>query len=216
MKTNSQLQLDVLNELKWDPSVHHEAIGAAVNDGVVMLSGVVKSYAEKLNAEKAARRVKGVKAIAEELTVRYDYQPKTGDSEIARRISDVIAWDPLIPHDRVEVTVENGGVRLGGKVDWNYQRDLAFKAASKISGVTIIQNMIQVTAAIDSIVVRERIEQAFERHADLEADKITVRAEGHKVFLGGEVNSWNERSIAERAAWSAPGVSQIQDNIVVA
>lgn len=89
MKTDSQLQLDVLDELKWDPSVHHEAIGAAVNDGVVMLSGYVKSYAEKLNAEKAARRVKGVKAIAEELTVRYDYQPKTGDSEIARRISDV-------------------------------------------------------------------------------------------------------------------------------
>ena len=216
MKTDSQLQLDVLDELKWDPSVHHETIGTAVNHGVVMLSGIVTSYAEKLNAEKAARRVKGVKAIAEELTVCYDNQPKTGDSEIARRISEVLAWDPLVPHERVEVTVEKGVVRLGGKVDWNYQRDRAFKAASKISGVTTIQNVLQVEAPINSGAVRERIEQAFERQADLEADKITVRAEGHKVFLGGEVNSWNERSIAEHAAWSAPGVSQLQDNIVVA
>lgn len=216
MKTDSQLQLDVLDELKWDPSVHHEAIGVAVNNGVVMLSGNVKSYAEKLNAEKAARRVKGVKAIAEELTVRYDFQPKTGDIEIARRISDVIAWNPLVPHDRIEVTVEKGVAKLGGKVDWNYQKDLAFKAASRISGVAGIQNMIQVMPAISPSVVRERIEEAFERQADLEADKITVRAEGHKVILGGKVSSWNERSIAERAAWSAPGVAQLQDNITVA
>lgn len=215
MKTDSQLQHDVLDELAWEPSIHHEAIGVAVNKGVVMLSGTVKSYAEKLNAEKAARRVKGVKAIAEELEVQYDFQPKTGDGEIARRISDVLAWDPLVPHEHIEVTVEKGVVKLGGKVDWNYQRSLAFKAASKISGVAGIQNMIQVSPAISPGVVRDRIEKAFERQADLEADKITVRAEGHKVILGGEVNSWNERSIAERAAWSAPGVAQVQDNIIV-
>lgn len=215
MKTDSQLQLDVLNELKWDPSIHHESIGVAVTKGVVMLSGDVKSYAEKLYAEKAARRVKGVKAIAEELTVRYDFQPKTGDGEIARRITDVLAWDPLVPHDRIEVTVEKGMAKLGGKVDWNYQRDLAFKAASRISGVAGIQNMIQVIPAISPGVVRARIEEAFERQADLKADKITVRTEGHKVLLGGNVGSWNERSVAERAAWSAPGVSQLQDDITV-
>lgn len=215
MKTDSQLQLDVIDELKWDPSVHHEAIGVAVKDAVVMLSGIVNSYAEKLNAEKAARRVRGVKAIAEELTVRYDFQPKTSDSEIARRICDVIAWDPLVPHDRIEVTVEKGVAKLGGKVDWHYQKDLAFKAASRISGVAGIKNAIQVMPTINPQVVRERIEQAFERQADLRADKITVRTEGHKIVLGGKVGSWNERSIAERAAWSAPGVSQLQDDIIV-
>lgn len=215
MKTDSQLQLDVLEELKWDPSVHHEAIGVAVNKGVVTLSGLVKSYSEKLNAEKAARRVKGVRAIAEELAVRYDFQPKTDDSEIARRITDVLAWDPLIPQDRIEVTVEKGVAKLGGKVDWNYQKDLAFKAASRISGVAEIRNLIDVMPAVSPTIVRERIEQAFERQADLKADKITVRTEGHKVVLGGNVGSWSERGIAERAAWSSPGVSQLQDDITV-
>lgn len=215
MKTDSQLQLDVLEELKWDPSVHHEAIGVAVNKGVVTLSGLVKSYSEKLNAEKAARRVKGVRAIAEELAVRYDFQPKTDDSEIARRITDVLAWDPLIPHDRIEVTVEKGVAKLGGKVDWHYQKDLAFKAASRISGVAEIRNLIDVMPAVSPTIVRERIEKAFERQADLKADKITVRTEGHKVVLGGNVGSWAERGIAERAAWSSPGVSQLQDDITV-
>lgn len=216
MKSDSQLQLDIIEELKWEPGIDHEGIGVAVSDGVVTLSGTVRSYSEKLLAENTVRRVKGVRAIAEELDVRYDWQPKTSDPEIARRVCNVLEWDPLIPKDRIQVTVEDGVVRLKGKVDWHYQKDLAFNDASKISGVVRIDNWIDVTPKASASDVRERIEQAFERQADLDAENILVRADGGKVTLSGNVGSWNRRELAERAAWSAPGVTQIEDNLTVA
>jgi osmotically-inducible protein OsmY len=216
MKTDSQLQLDVLEELKWEPSVDHEKIGVSVDKGVVTLSGTVGSFAEKLRVENTARRVKGVRAIAEELDIRYDWQPKTSDAEIAKRVADVIEWDTMVPKDRINVTVEDGKVKLEGKVDWNFQRDCAFHDASKISGVLRLDNRISVKPAINTAAVREKIEQAFERDADLESEKILVRTEGNKVVLSGTVSSWNKRGLAERAAWAAPGVSQIEDNLVVA
>jgi osmotically-inducible protein OsmY len=215
MKSDSQLQLDVMDELKWEPGIDHEGVGVAVDDGVVTLSGTVQSFGEKLLAEKAARRVKGVRAIAEDLVVRYDWQPKTSDSEIAKRICNVLEWDPMVPKDRVAVTVEDGVVRLKGKVDWHYQKDLAFKHASKVSGVVRIDNWIDVTPKVSVDNVRERIEEAFERQADLEAEKIRVTADGGRVTLSGNVSSWAKRNVAERAAWAAPGVSYIDDNLTV-
>lgn len=215
MKTDSQLQLDVLNELKWEPGVEHEKIGVSVDNGVVTLSGLVPSYSQKLLAEQVARRVKGVRAVAEDMEVRLDFQPKTSDSEIAKRVADVLEWDSFIPHDKINVTVEDRVVKLRGEVDWGYQKDIAFKNASKISGVIRVDNSIKVSPAINKAVVRDKIEDAFERQADLEADKIQVRTEGHRVILSGKVNSWNQRSIAERAAWAAPGVTQVEDNLVV-
>jgi osmotically-inducible protein OsmY len=214
--TDSQLQQDVLNELKWEPGVRHEKIGVSVTDGVVTLSGMVPTYSEKVLAEQAARRVKGVRAVAEDLVVRLDYQPKTSDAEIAKRVADVLEWNSLIPHDKINVTVEDRVVRLRGTADWNYQKDLAFKDASKIAGVIRVDNWIEVSPKIYEEVVRNKIEDAFERQADLEADKIQVTTEGHKVVLSGKVGSWNQRSIAERAAWAAPGVTQVEDNLVVA
>lgn len=215
MKSDSQLQLDILDELKWEPGLHHEEIGVAVKDGVVTLSGDVKSYAEKLLAEKTARRVKGVRAIAENLNVRYDWQPKTSDSEIAQRVCHILEWDPMIPKDKIEVTVEDGVVKLKGKVDWHYQKDLAFKDASKISGVVRIDNWIEVTPKVSTSDVRERIEEAFERQADLEAERIKVTADGSRVTLSGNVSSWSKRNAAERAAWAAPGVTYIDDKLTV-
>lgn len=215
MKSDSQLQLDVMNELKWEPSLRHEQIGVAAKDGVVTLSGYVKSYAEKLLAETATRRVKGVRAIAEELDVRYDWQPRTSDSEIAQRVCHVLDWDPMVPHDRIEVTVEDGVVKLTGKVDWHFQKDLAFGDASKISGVVRIDNRIEVIPKASAGDVKERIEQAFERHADLEAEKIKVSADGGRVTLLGNVNSWTQRSLAEHAAWAAPGVINVEDKLTV-
>lgn len=215
MKTDSQLQLDIMEELKWEPSLDHEAIGVSIKDGVVTLSGIVSSYSEKLLAEQTARRVKGVRAIAEELSVRYPNQPKTSDSEIAKRIADVLDWDPLVPHDKISITVENGVVRLKGDVEWHYQKDLAFKDASKISGVQRVENWINVQPSVSTAVIKERIERAFERQADLEAENIKVRAEGHKIILEGSVTTWGKRGIAERAAWAAPGVSQIEDKLIV-
>ena len=215
MKSDSQLQFDLLEELKWEPGIDHEKIGVSVDMGVVALSGIVTSYAEKLLAESTARRVKGVRAIAEEITVRYPFDAKTSDAEIAKRVADLLQWDPLVPDGKINVTVENGVVRLRGDVEWNYQKDLAFKDASKIGGVVRIDNWIQVSPSVDTADVRERIEQAFERQADLETEKIHVRAEGQKVILEGKVSSWSKRNIAERAAWAAPGVTQIEDKLLV-
>lgn len=217
LKSDSRLQQDVLDELKWEPSVNHEHIGVSVASGVVTLSGQVASYAEKINAEQAARRVAGVKAIAEELEVRYPFQAKTSDAEIAKRISDVLAWDPLVPEEKIKITVEKGVAKLNGKVDWNYQRDLAFKAASKISGVVRIDNRIDVApTSASSSEIRKNIEQAFERQADLEANKIAIRTEGHRVVLSGTVNSYSKRTAAENAAWRVPGVATVEDHIIVA
>lgn len=215
MKTDSQLQLDVMEELKWEPGVDQEHIGVSVVSGVVTLSGTVRSYAEKLLAEKTVRRVKGVRAVAEDLQVRYDWQPKTSDAEIAKRVADILEWDPQVPRERIEVTVEDGVVKLSGKVDWHYQKDLASEDVSKITGVLHIDNWIDVTPRVTTTDITDRIVRAFERQADLEADKIQVRAQGGKVTLIGHVSSWAKHNLAEQAAWAAPGVTQIEDKLVV-
>ena len=216
MKTDSQLQLDVMEELKWEPGVDHERIGVSAANGIVALSGTVSSYAEKMLAEKTVRRVKGVRALAEVLQVRFAWQPKRNDAEIAKRVADIFEWDPVVPNDRISVTVEDGVVKLTGKVDWNYRRDLATEDTSKITGVVRIDNRIDVAPPVTTADIRQRIEQAFERQADLEAEKITVQAQGGKVILTGKVSSWNKRNVAEQAAWAAPGVTQIEDKLIVA
>ena len=216
MRTDAQLQFDVTDELTWEPSVNHERIGVSVTDGIVSLSGIVGSYAEKILAEKTARRVKGVRAVADELQVRYDWQPKTSDSEIAKRIADILDWDPLVPADRITITVQDGAVKLEGRVDWNYQRNVALEDVSKITGVVRVDNWLEVMPPVSTTDIRGRIERAFERSADLEAEKIHVMADGSKVTLTGSVSSWNKRKLAENSAWAAPGVTQIEDKLVVA
>ncbi len=215
MRTDSQLQLDVMEELKWEPGVDHEHIGVSVASGVVSLAGTVRSYAEKLLAEKTVRHVKGVRAVADDLLVRHDWQPKTSDSEIAKRIADLLEWDPLVPRDRIEVTVDDGAVKLTGSVNWHYQKNQAFEDVSKISGVVQIDNLIEVAPTVPPADIRERIEKAFERQADLEAEKISVQTDSGKVTLTGHVSSWEKRNLAERAAWAAPGVTRIEDKLVV-
>jgi len=216
MKTDSQLQHDVMAELEWDPSIHHTDIGVAVTGGVVTLSGFVRSYAEKMEAEKAVHRVAGTRAIAEELKVRYPADAKTSDTEIAKRIVDVLAWDALVPSDRISVKVEQGYVTLTGMVDWFYQKEAARRAAGRITGVVGISNLItlrQVPVASD---IKARIMAAISRSATADAASVTVLTDGGKVTLGGRVKAWTERQIAERAAWAAPGVTSIEDNIIIA
>lgn len=216
MKSDSQLQQDVMEELEWEPSVDHADIGVSVTDGVVALNGYVKTYAEKVAAERAARRVAGVHAIAEELKVRFASDPKTADHEIASRILDVLSWNVLVPHERIQVKVENGWVTLSGNVSWNYQRDEARKAVSAISGIKGISNNIAVEHRPAVGDVRHRIEAAFRRQADLDAAGVTIAVDGNKVKLAGKVHSWHERKVAERAAWAAPGVTQVEDRIGLA
>lgn len=215
MRTDSQLQEDVMSELEWEPRVDHAHIGVAAKDGVITLSGYVASFAEKLAAEKAVRRVKGVRGLAEEIEVRLPSEVKTADPEIAKRIADMLDWSAPISKGRISVKVEKGWVTLTGQVDGHYQRKSAYDLASRISGVKGVSNLIEVKAAVSPYDVRERIVAAFKRNADLDAQTITVVAEGNTVKLGGKVHAWYEREIAERAAWAAPGVNRIEDNIAI-
>ncbi|WP_066583579.1 BON domain-containing protein [Sphingomonas pruni] len=215
-KSDGQLQDDVMAELAWEPSVDHADIGVSVVDGVVTLNGFVKSYPEKLAAERAAKRVAGVRAIAEEIKVRLPSEPKSADHEIAKRILDMFSWNVLIPEDGIKVKVEHGWVTLTGKVEWHYQSHEARKAAGRVTGVIGVNNLIEVKQLPVAADVKDRIMAAFKRQADLDAASVTVTTIGGKVKLGGKVKAWNERSIAERAAWAAPGVTAVEDHIVVA
>ena len=215
MKTDSQLQRDVMDELAWEPSIDHAHIGVAAKGGVVTLSGFVGNYAQKMASEHAAERVAGVQGIVEELKVRFSTDPKSPDEEIARRILDLFAWDVSIPNDKVKVTVERGWVALSGKLEWNYQKEAARRAAGRIAGVIGISNKIEVNNILSVYDVRERIMAAFKRSSSADASAIHVTAEGHTIKLSGNVHGRHERQIAERTAWAAPGVNYVEDNIVV-
>jgi len=216
MKTDSQLQHDVLAELEWEPSVDSADIGVAVDRGVVTLSGYVTSYAGKMAAEKAARRVSGVRALAEELKVRFASDPKTADHEIAQRILDMFRWNVMIPDSAIQVKVEHGWVTLSGMVDWAYQMDEARKVAGKVNGVIGVGNLMTVRQHPNAIEVKNRIVAAIKRQADADASTVTVQTDGNKVILAGSVKGWHERQIAERAARAAPGVTRVEDNITLA
>jgi osmotically-inducible protein OsmY len=215
MKTDSQLQQDVMAELQWEPRVDHANIGVAANDGVVTLSGFVPSYASKLAAEEAARRVKGVRGLAEEIEVRFSSDAKTADPEIAKRIADMFDWSVSIPKGKINVKVEHGWVTLSGAVGYHYNRQSARDLASRINGVKGVTNLIEVKKAPSPSDIRKQIMEALKRSADLDASTITVSADGDTVKLSGKVHSGYERRVAERAAWAAPGVNRIEDNIMV-
>ena len=215
MKTDKQLQDDVIAELEWEPSVDSADIGVAVVDGVVTLNGYVRTYAQKLAAERAAKRVAGVKAIAEELKVRFASDPKTADHEIARRILDVFAWNSLVPANKLQVMVENGWVTLAGETTWRFEAEEAERVAAQISGVKGVSNAIKITKRVQAGDVRKGIQAAFTRQADLDAKAVNIAIDGGKVVLSGHVRAWYERQAAERAAWAAPGVTQVVDRIAV-
>jgi osmotically-inducible protein OsmY len=175
----------------------------------------VTSYAEKAAAERAARRVKGVKAIAEEIEVRLPSHAKRADNEIAGRAVDILKWQVGLPADRITVKVEKGIVTLTGEVDWQFQKTDADHVVHKLTGVIDVVNQIRVTTAVHAFEVKEKIEKALERSAELEASGITVQTDGGRVVLSGRVRAWYERDIAERAAWSAPGVTEVQDHLTI-
>jgi len=216
MTSDSRIQKDVMSELAWEPSIDEAEIGVTVHDGIVTLSGFVKSFPEKAAAEHAASRVAGVKAIAEEMKVRPTNAAQTSDVEIARRIVSIFEWDPTIPDSKIHVKVEHAWVTLSGTVDWHFQSDAARKAAGRIHGVLGVSNLIEVTQPASIADVRQKITAAFERQADLDANAITVRAEGGTVTLSGRVKAWRDRRVAERAAWAAPGVTKVDDQLLVA
>jgi hyperosmotically inducible protein len=212
----AQLRQDIIDEFEFDPSFDGEHIGVAVDRNVVTLTGHVNSYAEKLAAIVAARRVKGVHAIAENIEVRYPYQSKTADDQIAQRASDLLKWDVLVPNNSVDVLVHDGYVTLSGTVDWQFQRGAAEDDMRKLSGVRCVTNTIKLKPHIDASDIKTQIEAALKRHAEVEADAIRVTVQnGNKVLLEGSVDNWDERYKVENAAWSTPGVASVDDRLTI-
>jgi osmotically-inducible protein OsmY len=214
MKTDSELQKDVMTELQWEPSIKAAEIGVGVTDGVVTLSGHVDSYIKKWTAERAAARVFGVKAVAEEIQVRLPGSLKRSDEALARAASDILEWNVAVPHDRVKVQVQDGVVTLSGEVDWWYQKDAAEDAVRKLVGVVSVSNNIIIKSTVEPQYVKDKIESAFRRNALLDARRIKVETHGGKVILRGSVRNWAEREQVQWAAWAAPGVSEVESHII--
>lgn len=212
---DKQLQKSVSAALEWAPDVSSAHIGVTAKDGVVTLTGHVARYAEKVAAERVAGRIKGVRAIAEEIEVRYLGQVTTDDEAIAAKAVNILSWDTMLPSGRIGVKVEHGWVSLTGEVDWQYQRAMAAQDMHRLNGVKGISNDIKLAKQVQSADVKLKVEDALKRDSMLEAAGITVAAENHTVTLSGHVRSWHEREVAERAAWSAPGVTAVVDRIAI-
>jgi osmotically-inducible protein OsmY len=210
-----KLQRDVIEELEWDPAVDAAHIGVSARDGVVTLTGHVPSFSEKLAAESAARRVRGVKAVAQDMEVELPSSKKTADDEIAARAVKMLEWDVVVPPGRIAVTVDHGIVTLAGQVDWKYQRDEAEADIWKLTGVKDVVNTVKVRPQLQPTGVQERIRKALQRSADIAASHVSVAVRDGKVVLTGTVGAWIERQAAERAAWAGPGVIAVENKIKI-
>lgn len=209
------LQKSVLDELAWEPTVEAAHIGVAAKDGVVTLTGHVGNYVEKVAAERAVRRVKGVRAIVQEIDVKLPSSDKRSDEDIAASALSALRWHAGLPADQIQLKVEDGNVTLRGEVSWQHQKHRAESGVRKIQGVRGVANLIAVKPSAQPIEVKRKIEEALKRNAELETSHISVSATGSTITLSGHVNTWHAREIAEQVAWSAPGVTAVTDDLQI-
>ena len=211
---DKELRQLVVDELEYEPSIDAADIGVAAENGVVTLSGHVADYVQKMAAERAAWRVKGVKGIAQKIEVRFPGDKKWNDDEIAQRALNILAWNTLIPRDCVRVRVADGWITLSGSVGWNYQRQAAETEVRKLTGVKGVTNSITLTSVAQAGDLKRRIQDALKRHAEVEADavRVDVRSDG-TVRIEGRVDNWSEMQAVEHAVWSAPGVQRVDDHL---
>jgi osmotically-inducible protein OsmY len=215
MRTDDDIMKDVLAELKYEPNLRNDDIAVEVRDGVVMLAGFVDSYADKWRAETVVGRVSGVKAVANELEVKLPVGSQRPDPEIARAVLDALKWNILVPHESIKVTVENGWVTLRGTVDWFYQKEEADRTVRNSTGVKGVSNLITVAAKPTPSDVKQKIIEALKRGAQFDAERITIEIAGNKAILRGTVRSYAEMRDAERAARSAPGITEVENRLTV-
>jgi len=216
MSTDITLQESVIEELAWDPALMGAEVGVAAKDGVVTLSGRVHTYRQKYAAVKAVHRVVGVKAVADDIQVHLLPEHARSDTEIAHAVLNAFTWNVAVPEDKIQVDVEDGWVTLRGQVSWDFQRRSAEGSVRSLTGVRGVSNMIAVTPRVSVTDVKGKIEAALKRHAEVDSQEIHVSASDGKVTLRGKVSSWAEREDAERAAWAAPGVRQVEDLVSIA
>ncbi|HJU45752.1 MAG TPA: BON domain-containing protein [Chitinophagaceae bacterium] len=215
MKSDAQIQKDVIDQLKWEPILNAAEIGVSVKSGVVTLSGQVDTYSKKIAAEKAAKKVIGVKAVAEDIQVGISPVYRKTDTEVAEAVVNALKWNPSIPDDKIKVKVEDGTVTLEGQLDWNYQRTAVGNAVQNLTGVKYINNYLTVKPTVTPSDVKRKIEAAFQRSATIDADKISVTVVDSRAILTGKVRSFAESEDAQYAAWSAPGINTVENRLQV-
>lgn len=215
MKSNSELQKDVQSAIKWEPAMHAAEIGVTAKDGVVTLSGTVDSYSKKINAENAAKKVQGVKAVAEDITINYGHSFSKNDTEVAKEILDVWKFDWEIPADKLQIKVEDGWVTVEGEVAWKYQETAAINAMKNLVGVTGVSNFIKVKSISKDVAEKEAVEFALKRDWSINSKDVKVEVNENNVKLTGLVHSLYQKDEAERLAWNAPGVQFVENNLAV-
>ncbi len=215
MKTDAQIQKDVIEELNWEPLLNGTEIGVAVKNGVVSLFGNVDTFNKKASVENAVKRVDGVKALAENVVVKLTDAGKRTDSEISEAIINALKWNTSVPDDKIMIKVENGWVTLEGTVEWAFQSNAVRSAVENLAGVEGITNNIIIIPKIKTADVKRRIMAAFHRNASIDANNINIDVQGNKVILSGKVSSLSEKENAENAAWLAPGINTVENNIAI-